>query len=751
MESNLSNNSIKNSRNNSIDNENIIINSNGTKDNVINNFIENDRIDEVKKNETLESCEIYTMRNKVENSNMQWTAEKLKKLDSKAQLIIPSSGRNKTWEYYSCSKANMYDYIKFLYVTNNTGQPFVLAKNSNDNKYIKIDGNNRSLTILRFLKKPISINKILIDNLNDFKKNNNDEIIKDLIDIMLNSSYEQYYNIRKRKDELDKLLNEHDKKDLKYEEEEYKKSIEKLNNNEKVKLKKILINCVNYILYNQLEHKEDNLIDFREIKINVTIYENPSEEEINWIYTQLNKFPNALNLTEIYASMIWHITKFEINDKKIQAELEAHNKMYFQSKKDKNDTDIDIGNANDFEVKELNAFTFIVSLQNLIKDKYSLCDTNNKEIYNNSLLSKYDGDKDNLYLIKIYKILHKELLKVNTDIFTSKYINDFIDYVQKISVIINEVLNTIRSNNIQREHFLEKTLNFKIQRNQFTILWFLIFTLKFNSSDKMSIKKDREIKNLVRKVICYHYFMNCLDSKYSQKKDFVNHDILNCNSSGDLIKKINSIYNNENKFIENEIQKNLSKPNFNKLLNELLKTSEISNSRISSEKSRRRMKIDNFKKIMINIFCKQVLSGEHTSQIKNVDHIIPFSVTWEIDDLEDNKNDEKNSNLENKKNFEMNIDRLGNLVVIDEKFNNLRSNDHIRCIHDKISEEEIKALKIPSIEIYDKIIKHDIKSTTKKQKKTVKPKIRTISEYNTMCKEREDYMKEKVLNFIMAN
>ena len=736
MYPNSSNNSIKNSTNNSIDNSNKIINNN-----IINNVIENNKIDEVEQNEISESNEIYQMINKVKNDNTQWTAEKLLEYHDDGQLIIPSSGRNKTWEYYSSNKkkANMYDYITFLYVTNNTGQPFVLAENNNNDIFIKIDGNNRSLAILRFLKKPISINKILSDKLNDFKKNNNDKILKDLIDIMLNSSYEQYFSIRKRKDNFEQLLKEYEKEDLKYNQEEYKESIKKLNNEEKVKFKNILIDCVNFILYNQLEHKKANIHDFRQIKINVTIYKNPSEEEINWIYTQLNQYPNALKLTEIYASMIWHITNFEINDKKIKAELEAHNKMYFQSKKDKNNTDIDIGNANDFEVKNLNAFTFIVSLQNWIKDKYSLCDTNNKEIYNNSLLCKYDGDKDNLYLIKVYKILHKEILKINTDIFTPKCINNFIDYVKEIAITIHDVLDTIRSNNIQREHFLEKTLNFNMQRNQFTILWILIYTLKFNTSDKITIKKDREIKNLIRKVICYHYFVNCLDSKLSQKKDFIKFDVLNCNSSGDLIKKINLIYNNEDKFIEDNIQKYLSKPNFNKLLNELLKQSEISNTRISSKKSRRRMGIDNFKKIMINIFCKQVLSGEHTNQIKNVDHIIPFSVTWETNDLEDEEIDE------------MNIDRLGNLVVIDESINNLRSNDHIRFVHDKISNEEINALKIPSIEDYNKIIKHDIKSTTQTQKKTVKPKIRKIAEYNTMCKNREDYMKDKVLTFIMSN
>jgi len=67
------------------------------------------------------------------------------------------------------------------------------------------------------------------------------------------------------------------------------------------------------------------------------------------------------------------------------------------------------------------------------------------------------------------------------------------------------------------------------------------------------------------------------------------------------------------------------------------------------------------------------------------------------------------SNCENDNKID--LDRIGNLILIDGELNNKRSNNSIQYYYDTVP-DLMNCLNYPSIETYDSVVTHDKKSVT---------------------------------------
>ena len=119
------------------------------------------------------------------------------------------------------------------------------------------------------------------------------------------------------------------------------------------------------------------------------------------------------------------------------------------------------------------------------------------------------------------------------------------------------------------------------------------------------------------------------------------------------------------------------------------------------------------------MYYKNKVPNEFLNKYYWVEHIFPFSSSWEND---------------------LDIDRLGNIIPIQNELNSKRNNKHI-SEYEKYDEDNfigyIKDI-IPSNDIYNKIISHELK----------KPNIYDYKLYNELCDSNEKIYVDNCIKYL---
>lgn len=424
-------------------------------------------------------------------------------------------------------------------------------------------------------------------------------------------------------------------------------------------------------IYDAFDNLNDelNALDFFRIKIPITIFNDISEKEICEIYEGVNKGGMKLTRQEILAST----TSFNTytND-----ELDNYNVLkniitkYYD---DMNDNELlNINTHND----SLNLYEILLATQ-----------INFHHIYKNLKLVEEPGKSTLDIIFKLYEIIFSSFDDKNNVNDFLKNISTILDYIKNIYT--NYIFNTT----IEFKQIL--TYSSSLSKNAIIIL--IIDCYK--NFDKIS-NNDKIFMNKITKLLVFSELINTLPDK-EIKKDFDNHD-LNYSKTRFTKKYARNILTGKQKLnsASDEEIKNLFYKNIELQLNEIKENS-------------RRKPLTKFKIIILSLYFNKCVPQYLLTKNKNNDHIIPFS------------------SKKNNKNID--IDRLGNLVLIDSDTNKKKG---VKIINDKfINDNKLNYYNYPSDNEVKKIINN-------------KKEIISEEKYNIMCLGREELYIQEILKLL---
>jgi len=373
-----------------------------------------------------------------------------------------------------------------------------------------------------------------------------------------------------------------------------------------------------------------NNYDFMtQVNLSVNIFENYELSDLCNIFENINKYNTKLTDTELLASKLYHINNFEITNKDFLIKIKEIVKNYcHELKNNKNETLV----LYEYDENDsLTVFDIMIGFQN-----YAATKTNFIEQFNNKGIQ---------IMFKIWKTIYKDI----DNSFTNENINNFIEvYIRTIEIleeISNKIFNNFLNKIIENK---ESSLKF-IRTNLSYIIFVSIIGFLNNNYDKEIIIKTME------KNILFNLFIKDLHNsedkfKFNTINTFGNVSI----GLLSLEKYLRNIYENPHILLTN-----ISEEDFRSLCNKLIKENikQISCNTKQSRRKRRNRKF--FEVILLSYYYNKI----HITPINNYyidlsyDHIIPFITIY--------------------KDFEIDIDRLGNIIPNTKEMRNERNNKPI--------------------------------------------------------------------------
>ena len=445
----------------------------------------------------------------------------------------------------------------------------------------------------------------------------------------------------------------------------------------------IIENTIKKFLINENERFDINVL------FNVNIFENYTTDELCKIFENINKYNTPLTEKELLASKLYNSNNFDINDNVLKVSLQNMIKEHYDDMK------IDeVLECYDYDINsKMNVYDFMVGFQNYINSKYKFVECFNDS--KNSCLSLF---------FKIYRTLYNSL---DSSVFTNENIRIFIDKINNATEILNEIYDNIFTDKLCGNN--NKTFEYcngKINSLNTNNLYLIIIGIIAYSNDK-KIKKNTIISSIEKSILFHLFIFDIKDKK--NKNEARKKDVLYCNNSSEKAKEI--LDNPQEVF-------KISKPDFGAVLTDLL-SEGIKEKVFNSNNDRRSRKF--YEKTLMYYYYKKKVPFEFLNNIFWVEHIIPFSSTW-------------NNNID--------IDRCGNIIPIIDYLNKKRSNNHINEYKKYDETNFIRNLDkiIPTEEIYNKIINHNEK----------KPQIISNDNYNEMCSKNELEYKKNFLSYFYS-
>lgn len=415
------------------------------------------------------------------------------------------------------------------------------------------------------------------------------------------------------------------------------------------------------------------------VKINVNLFNEYSEGELNKTYNDINKYNNTLSEIESLASWLYDITDFTINDNVLKTSFINEIINFY-----KENSDNEVLSCYNFDSNEpMNAYDFIIGFQNYCSNTYKI-------------IEKTDNNGLSLFF-KLYKSLYNGF----DNTFNTENINEFIENIIYSCVILKKVYNKIFTTQINDKLFNKKceTKFSTLKKNNLYIIISAIIGYK-NMNEKENI-----IIISIEKALLYHFFVSELDNKNINNKIHKNFDSIKYEAGGAFI-------DNMSKSVIKEpckISKDITDVVMTNLIKDLLHENNapiqrfLNNGKKKNDKRRPRTF---FEKCLLFYYYKEMVPINFLNNKFSIEHIFPFSSTWlnEID-----------------------IDRIGNTVPIIDEINNKRNNKHISKYSELDTYGFIKFIDVvPSSDNYDNIISHN-KS----------PTIFDNDKYNELCENNE--------------
>jgi hypothetical protein len=515
--------------------------------------------------------------------NEQWSIKHLiSKIDNK-DITKPKFQRKKKWNIHPKKKdfPNVYDYIKFLYNTENSVHPITFGQESTTQGifYSNIDGNNRINAIKYFMDKPFDIFYEYLDDLFKIFDNINSENNSEIKEIFKSLSYDEIIKMKTPA----KFFRQKNKRELfeeiRLEEEVIEQEVEKIQ-------KKLMI-------------IESDTFDST-VKINVNLFEGYNTDELCKTFEDINKYNSKLTETELLACRLHNICDFTINNKPFETELNECIKKYYKDKSNQ-----EVLDCYEFEEANINAHDFIVGFQNLCNKKYSF-------------IGETDVDGLSLFF-KLYKAFYGSY--INT--FTSENINDFIEKILDSCEIFNQVVSSIFTEKINGKLF-NKSCQEKIKtlkKNNMFMLLSCINGFKDKNTDRYNI-----IKNL-EKCLLYHFMVSDLKNK-DKREDFKNSDSITYRAGGGFIDNMAKQLLSDPEIISNKLTEKLFENLLCQLCNEVNNPYErkLENGNNKNDK-RRTLKF--FEKTIMFYFYKENIPTNMLEHEFSIEHICPNSSEWD--------------------------------------------------------------------------------------------------------------------------
>ena len=576
------------------------------------------------------------------------------------EIYKPKYQRKRKWDLYP-KKDNVPSerrYIEFLYDTHNSVHAITFGQNGD--KLSNIDGNNRINAIMHYLEEPFVIFPEKLDILTRFVSETiNDNIANEVENIVKKMKYKDLMDFRYNKYFIDNgyidLYNN------------YLKQI-------RDETEPIFDDLINKMKINNKDKFDTD------VKINVNLFSGYTTEELAEVFGKINQYNSTLTEQEALASRLFNIINFSIDNKILEYEIKDHVKKYYNEIKKG-----EILNCYIYDEKNdsLNAYDFMVGFQNYSNNKCNL-------------IHKTDNDGLSLFF-KIYKNIYKGSFDVT---FTTKNVNEFIKYILKVIFIFQKLRTSIFMENLvggSSKIFdsANKKLNSLKKNNLFLIIISIIGYIKNNSSDD-------EILLSLEKCILYHFFVNNLNNK--EKRDqYKLHDGILYEAGGAYIDNKAKEYIKNPHLISSKITKELMEELLKLLINENIKNIIYEKRINGKDKHDKRRQRKLHEKVLIYYYYICKVPNQYLNNIFWVEHMFPFSCSWEND---------------------IDIDRLGNIFPILETLNKERSNKHINEYKkiDKCNFLNFIDI-IPNEILYNKIVNHDNK----------KPHIFNSNLYNEFC------------------
>ncbi len=432
------------------------------------------------------------------------------------------------------------------------------------------------------------------------------------------------------------------------------------------------INSEHDELFGKLLDKLSN-INFMEITIPVSVFTNLDFIELCNIYEQVNINGKHLTKQEILACTTSHIlyTSSEIKDfNNINIEI---NKYY------NNMITNEVLAVTDSVTDALNLFEILLGFQIYLTNKYIFIPDN---------CDKKENELD--FIFRLYELEYGDDFKTKQSSL-NEFLIDCYDYINEINNIINKFYNS--SINYSK---IKKLTDKKIPKN---ILILLFMYWRVN-------KTDNNTKQNIKQILLYHTLFTMIDSKSDKLKIeyFKQFDSIQYTAVGsyipNLVKKLK-----ENKTFDTIPTVN----NIKEILSYVIQT-HIKNINI---KNKVRPPYSSFKLLMLSSFHDICVPRALEQDVKNIDHIVPYSTNYNE--------------------FSIDIDRLGNLQLIDDVSNKSRGKRPITNAY--IDKFNLRYQHYPTETEYN-IITDGIK-------------ILNIDAFNTMCDKREQYYMESLLKNIL--
>lgn len=606
--------------------------------------------------------------------NEQWYVRELVSKVMRKEITKPKYQRKRKWHilYKKENTPNEQEYIKFLFESLNSVQAITFGKDGLN--VSNIDGNNRINAILHFVNEPFCIFPDKLNPIFEFIEREdvinditNENICKTIKTILTKITYNELMEFKYNKFFIEKGFGDIYNRYLKNIRDEMEPYFDELIQNMKI---------------NEI-YRFDN-----DVKINVTLFEGYTINELANFFRDMNKYNCGLTEQEILASSLFDITNFIIIDPVLNMEIDKHINAFYIELSEDEVLSCYKPNEPTNTIIIRNAYDFMVGFQNYANEKCVL-------------IEKPNSDGLSLFF-KIFKTMYKDNFEEN---FTTANVNEFTDYIIRATNILKKLKTNVFMENLVAKGKIfdgcNKKLNSLSKNNMYLIIISIIGFLKKEVHENIILKS-------IEKCLIYHFLVHDISNKEIRETFRINATII-FEAGGKFIDNKAKEYYKAPNLISDRITKELMDGVIKHLISENIniKPYEIRSNGKDKFDKRRCRKLH--EKILIYYYYTNKMPVEFLKNTFWIEHLFPFSSSW------DN---------------EIDIDRLGNILPIIAALNGKRNNNHIDE-YQKL-DKEVKSLRyiddiIPKLIEYNEIITHESK----------KPHIFDSNKYNEKCSSNE--------------
>tara|TARA_B110000879_G_scaffold61046_2_gene85687 strand:+ start:5943 stop:7811 length:1869 start_codon:yes stop_codon:yes gene_type:complete len=579
-----------------------------------------------------------------------WSVEQLVNLINQKRIRNPKCQRRKKWGKQpipNSKKSNYHDYIKFLYDTCYSVEAITIAKYIEDKNEIYVNIDGNN-----------RINAIVYfyNHPLDIFRNNFHELRysgskhKAFIDMLSNIDYPTFMGIRRMTRYINRLKNE--------ELSIYWKSLED-DMVEYIEDEVEIVQSVLKISGGEFFHTN--------VFMNLVIFNNPSTDQLSQIFSNINMNSNPLSSNDILAATLLCANDFNLDfNPGLKTDLYKQLNQYYNERQE--DEILECYRP-DSSVEKMNGTEFLISFQNYCSEKYQL-------------IPNFDSDTtDGIGVFHKLFDLTNIFYGLQPNHFTTENIQHFSESIIKSLEVLSSIVNKICPPTIDLYHFKQDS---QLTLKKTPLIVLIVTTIKLlelMSDNKIS---EKEVHAILKRTICYHYLLDYLP-KDKRDKYIVNDDI-RCQAGGKAIQtKVNSITQKPE-----QVSQTITTTRMTSLFKDIV---DYYNQPYKCEdRPKRRRGLSFPYRLLLSLYYNNRVPYVYTQKKQNIDHVFVFSSNWE----NDNKID---------------LDRIGNLILIDGDLNNKRSNNSIQYYYDSVP-DLMNCLNYPNIESYNSVVTHDKKSVT---------------------------------------